>query len=611
MNDANQPDSVDNQKNQFETDKSRFKALSRASCLAIGVDLFLILLKYLLAIMTGSPVLVADALHSGGDLAVSLVVFLSIAAHYWFKDNKWVKKVEGVVALLISFALITGSCQVALRVLRNESAKFILSRGIPLIIAISGISIALLITFAMSRFKRRVGETYASIAFIAEGMHTRSDFLTSFGVWLTLCLGYFGVHIERVMTLLVSLAVLRIGIELLFQALQFLTFIQILRSDVKMLMPLCIRERAHNLRQTVSQFWCTITSLIPQILFVWEDWVFKQRTLLIIGNILLVGLLYIGTGFYTVLPYETGLELLFGKVVEQNPPGWHFHVPKPFGKVVRVDTEVIARVESGFRTRWDFRGKEPEAYLWEYTHVEGRYFRVPEEAIAITGDENLVDVNFVCYYRIINPVQYVFNAENAHEVLRSLFCHEIHAELGRYRLDSLLTSDRGKIQTELLQNMKCVVKNLPLGVKILNVYMREAHPPIEVVSNYRAVASAREKKVEIIHTANTYANEVLPLSRGQAEVEILQANADAAEKIYAAAGSAENFLLKQQTFRQSEAVQRVRLWWKTVENVMKDKIIYILPKNAKRRIYNSQMTPIKEIQGEDNIRFKELEELDR
>ena len=573
------------------SDSTRFKALVKASGLAIGADLFLIALKYALGVLTGSSVLFADALHSGGDLAVSVIVLCSIVVHYGFKDNGWARDIEALVALHIAFLLIISSITVMAGAFSNETARFRLIRGIPLVIAIGGISIALGVIFAMSRFKRQVGEQYASVAFIAEGMHTQSDFLTSAGVWLTLLLGYFNVHLERIMTLFVGLAVFHIGVRLFIRALKAFSMTPAVIERTKRLMPPAVKARLISVRQHIDSLTMDIRSVFSRFPRIREKWVLEQKYRLIVGNSILIGLLYFGTGFYTVLPHQTGLELFLGKVTEQNPPGLHIHAPKPFGDVVWVDTAVTARVESGFRTDWDFQGEEPEAYLWEFTHTEGRYRKVPEEAITITGDETLIDTNFLCYYRIVDPVQYAFNTENAHEILRSLFSREIHAELRHYRLEDLLTSERKHIQAILLEKMQQAVACFPLGVTILNVYMREAHPPVEVVPSYRAVASARENKIELIHTANTYANAILPLSRGQSVAVIAKAEGDAAEQFSTASENTQNFLVKQQIFRQTEAVQRVRLWWNTIEVALKDKALTILPQGTKRRVYSSETLP--------------------
>ncbi|MEA2064518.1 MAG: hypothetical protein U9P14_12515, partial [Gemmatimonadota bacterium] len=115
--------------------------------------------------------------------------------------------------------------------------------------------------------------------------------------------------------------------------------------------------------------------------------------------------------------------------------------------------------------------------------------------------------------------------------------------------------------------------------------------PIEVVPQYRAVASARERMDEIIHNANAYANDLLPRSRGRAEEAILKAGAFADEKILEAGGKAGVFKLKNRNFTRYGAANRERLRWQAVEKAFKGKPIYILPGNAKRRIFTSDIKP--------------------
>jgi membrane protease subunit HflK len=570
--------------------KARFRALANASLVAIGADALLIVLKYVLAVITGSVVLSADALHSGGDLAVSLTVLISIVANYSFRSNVWARKAEGLVALFISLVLIIGSITVLLEVMRNVPQRFMLTPDIPLVVAVLGIGIACGVSFAMFRFKKRVGERHHSIAFTAEGMHTHSDFFTSFGVWLTLLLGFFGVHVERWMTLIIGLIVLRIGIKLLYKALEFFSIPQAVASSLEKTIIAGIGDNVKRAGNSIAAGYGKVRTPVKRIGFLQEGWVYNHRKSLIAINIYIVIFLYFATGYYSVMAYQTGVELLFGRVTEQNFPGVHYHAPKPFGNVILVDTEVAARVESGFRTNWDPEVVEPDIYLWEFTHTQGRYYKVPDEAITITGDENLVDCNFLCYYRIRDPVRYALYNDDSHEILRSLFTHEVRTALGHYHLDSLLSSGRGTVQEELTQTMKDVVEELPLGVEILQVYMQEAHPPIEVVPDYRAVASAREEKDEIVHRANAYANDLLPRSRGQGQAKLLDSQAYATEQNRIAQGKAENFLLRQRYFSNHQAVHEARLWWETVEAVLGHRSIYILPHDAKRRIYTSKET---------------------
>ncbi len=574
-----------------ELDIPRFRALMKASFIAIGVDLFLILFKYVLAKISGSAVLLADALHSGGDLAVSLTVLISIIVNYSFSDSKWAKKAEAFTALLISSLLMAGSLRMIWQFLTDAPGIFLLTPGIPLVIAFAGISVVIGITFKMSLYKKKIGKTYDSIAFSAEGDHTFSDFLTTFGVWITLLLGYFSIHIERAMALGIGFIVFYIGARLFLNALQLFKFKLTFFSRFSFIFPESFFAGIRKLRERIARLYAMVTKK----LYFPVDLLSGKKRQVIWLNIILILLLYAGTGFYKVQPCQTGVELLFGKVVEQNLPGPHYHFPAPFGGVIRVDTGVLARLESGFRTDINFTGVEPEVYLWEYTHKGGKYVKVPEEAMTLTGDENFADVNFLCYYRITDPVTYALNCQDAHETLRSLFTHKIHSTIGHYSLDMLLTSARNKVQEELFFKMKKAVEGLPLGVDIKNVYMQEAHPPLDVIRQYRAVSSARETKDKIIHLANAYANNQLPRSKGEAEAMLLKANAYALEKVLVAKGEAVNFSLKHRSFDQYDVVHKIRLWWETVEKVYKDKTVYILPGKANRRVYTSDIpyTPAK------------------
>jgi membrane protease subunit HflK len=570
--------------NPEESDSQRVKGLIKASFLAMGVDVLLISIKYSLAYLTENAVLLADALHSCADFAVSFVVLLSILVKYTFQGSKRARHAEALVAFLISLLLLFGSYEMFLYVWNNDSSKFILITDIPLIIAFTGISIVLLITLKMSEYKRRIGEKYNSDAFSAEGVHTFSDFLSSMSVWITLLMGYFGIHIERMITFLIGIAVLNIGLRLLYRSL--ITF------GIRFRLLSIIIDKVHTdvikrLRHIKEQSSRVVEKGHLKILLL-PGLIIRQMKSWVCFNIFLILFLYFGTGFYKVLPYQTGLEQLFGKVVEKNPPGLHFHLPKPLGNALLVDTSAMISLESGFRTDMNYKGKEPDMYLWENMHNEGKYSKVPEEALAIAGDENLIDINFICYYLITDPVQYALNIKNAHETLRNLFVYEIHSICGQYSLDDLLSSERSRIQEQLLSRMKYTANNLAMGVDIRKIYLQEAHPPIEVIPQYRNISSAREKKDEIIHQASAYSNDLVPRSRGEAMAMILDSKAYADEELNNAQGETESYMLRQQNFIKYRAIQKVRLWWETTERILKDKVMYILPSKAERRFLKNE-----------------------
>ena len=569
----------------MNSEPERFKALVKASLIAITADLFLIGLKYLLAKITGSAVLFADAWHSGGDFAVSFTVLLSLILNKKFNHNVWARNAEALAALLIAAILLFGSINVIIGAIQSEVRSFLLKPGIPLVFAILGISAACCVSFEMFRFKRRMGEKFKSIAFKAESDHTRADYFTSFGVLLTLILAYFSVHLERMMTLIVGIMVLRIGLKLLLKALKFLNIsAESALTRAKKILPEKIEILVLRVTNRIVDIYNQSKTVIGQLFFIREEWIIHRKKLISVSILVLCTLLYLGTGFYSNLPYQTGIELLFGKVISQTEPGAHYNLPAPFGKIIKVDTDVIARLESGYRTLPNFKGSEPSAYLWEFTHNQGKFIKVPDEAAAITGDENIVDVNMICFYKINDPVIYALNNVDAHELLRNIFVHEIHIILGKCQIDSLLTTGRQNIQDNLLIAMRKRVEEIPLGVEIIKVLMQEAHPPLEVVPAYRAVASARERKDQIIHQAGAYRQDLLPRSRGKAIADVLASEAYSVERISGAQGEAESFLLKQSWFGKFESVQKQRLKWETVENAMQNKTIWVLPADAKKRI---------------------------
>ncbi len=586
-----------NETGGYET--KRFGALINASYIAIGSDILLIFLKIGLAVLTGSIIFKADAYHSGGDLAVSLTVLFSILVKYKFSTKSFAREAEAIVSLLISILLIFGGLKILYDAIYTEADAFLIKQDVSLVLAFIGISIASLIALLIAGFKSKIGKEHDSLAFTAEGVHTFSDFISSFGVWFTLLFGYFGIHIERMMTFIIGLVIFQIGIRLVFKVIKISGFSSKFVNKIK--------------NKPILQF-ALFTRLITKIklfkVFSLNEVFFTKHIKNFLSlTIILILLMYFGLGFYTVLPYQTGVETFFGKVKELNSPGLHYHLPEPFGKVLKVDTGIAARIESGFRTNWNNDIEEPEAYLWEFSHTDGRFIKVIDESLAITGDENIIDANFLCYYRITDPVIYAIHTKNAREILRTILNREINSVLAKYRIDALLTVQRGDIQNELRIRMKEKVTTLKIGVDIDKVFMQEVHPPIDVVPDYRAVASAREKKNEIIHKANGYANDLIPRSRGKGKKSILEAETYKIDKLSFAFGEAKNFLLKEKIFNASSKLQKIRLRWDMIESLLFGKIIYVLPNDSKRRYYLSDKSSVKEVETL-NIKKDEINEED-
>ena len=194
----------------------------------------------------------------------------------------------------------------------------------------------------------------------------------------------------------------------------------------------------------------------------------------------------------------------------------------------------------------------------------------------------------MCYYKISDPVKYSLNTNLSKEILRALFSCEVHALIAGYELDSIITTKRGDVEKELYELLTENVKKLDIGVDIMRVHMQEAHPPVNVVPEYRAVASAREKKSEIIHKANAYANDLIPKSKGLADSLFFEAEGYAIEKVKIAEGESNAFNNQQNRYSRYATVNKERLWWENIEKTFKNKTIYILPSKAEKRVFRTE-----------------------
>lgn len=589
--------------------ETRFRGLLRASAVALAADASLILMLFGLSRLTGSTVLLADALHSTGDFGVSATVLVAVLVGHRFLSRTWGKFAESLLSLAIAGLLVFGAYQLISFVITNPPDRFVQARDPGQVVAFAGVSLALVVTFSMARYKRRIGRELDSPMFEAESVHTYADFLTSLGVWLTLLVGYFGVDVERWMTGIIGLVILHMALDLVRGTLRRL----------QMSWPTSLRRGARALGQRLQQTWerwparlrvvlAAIfwprwprqlwrglrhglansrrrMSLIQPPRYLQQEWVEAHGRAIIIGQVLSILALYVGLGLYTVQPGQRGVELALGRVAGVRPAGLHLHLPPPFGAVDLVDADLVSRLELGFRVDESHAGPEPAAYLWELTHSSGRYTKRADEALTLAGDENLIDTNLLCYYRVTDPVQYQLRTRDPVSVLRAAFAHEVHAAQRERSLDAMLTAERGAFEQELLQRLRRRIDELNVGVEITRVCLLEAHPPIPVVPQYRAVVSAKETQNEIILKAQQYANELLPRTRGQSVAAIMIARADSTDQVATSTAAAERFHLRQQAFADDPTIHRIRMHWEAVEAALAGKPITVLPTGAERRIY--------------------------
>lgn len=276
------------------------------------------------------------------------------------------------------------------------------------------------------------------------------------------------------------------------------------------------------------------------------------------GKFIFLGLivLWLLSGIYIVEPDEVGVVTRFGKYLTTTKPGPHYHLPVPIESVVRPKVTTVRRLEIGFRSYGSTR-----------SFTQGKSRNVPEESLMLTGDENIVDVQFIVQYKIKDPVEYLFNVSNQEKAVQDAAEAAMREIIGKTRIELALTTGKLMIQNQTRELIQTILDSYKLGVNVLAVQLQNVHPPNEVVDAFKDVASAREDKSRFINEAEAYRNDVLPKARGEVAVILNRAEAYKETKIRRAEGDASRFKAVYKEYLKAKDVTIKRLYLETMEKI--------------------------------------------
>lgn len=276
----------------------------------------------------------------------------------------------------------------------------------------------------------------------------------------------------------------------------------------------------------------------------------KTKAIILIVAIVIV-LIYFSTGIYQVDPSQVALVKTFGKYSHTTGPGIHIHAPYPFQTHVIVDVQTIRKQEIGFRT------VRP-----------GQYVQKKEEALILTGDGNIVSVEAVVQFRVNDPVKFVFNVENAEELVKFTTESALREMIARRTVDEILTAERDKVSYEVHQITQQLLNEYDIGVTVINVLLQEVVPPQSVIAAFDDVNNAKQDKERYINEALKYANNLIPSVEGEARKIVLEAEAYAQQKVLQATGETQRFLSILKEYKTAPKVTETRLKIKTLEEVL-------------------------------------------
>lgn len=268
----------------------------------------------------------------------------------------------------------------------------------------------------------------------------------------------------------------------------------------------------------------------------------KKLMLSAIGLLVLIVLL---SGIYSVGPGEQGVIRTFGRETSKTGPGLHYQIPL-VQRVNVVNIENIRRVEVGFR------GKE----------------RVPNEALMITGDENIVEAQMIVQYRVADTSKALFRLKDPEETLRAAAEVALRGKVGQTTIDEVLTTGREKVQDETRAWLQELMNAYQSGLTITEVKLLIVDAPNEVREAFHDVVRAREEKEKLINQAKGYRADVIPRARGEAEQVMREAEGYKEQRVLRARGDTARFDAMLAEYRKAEGVTRERLYLETMERIL-------------------------------------------
>ncbi|MFE1603068.1 FtsH protease activity modulator HflK [Methylobacterium sp. ID0610] len=270
--------------------------------------------------------------------------------------------------------------------------------------------------------------------------------------------------------------------------------------------------------------------------------------------VLIVAALWLLTGFYTVAPNQVGINTVFGRYTGQVGEGLRYNFPYPVGAVVKPNVGQVNSIQVGYRS-----GAGPQ-----------RMRDVPEESLMLTGDDNIVDIDFDVQWRV-NPAkadEFVFNLQNPEGTIKSVSESAMREVVGRRKIQAILTTEQTSVAQEVQEIIQRALDSYGAGVLINVVQLQGVSPPQEVRQAFIDVNAAQQDAERARNEARTYASRVVPQAEGRAAQMIQQAEGYKAQATAEATGQAGRFREVYESYKLAPAVSRERMFLDTMEKVL-------------------------------------------
>lgn len=277
-----------------------------------------------------------------------------------------------------------------------------------------------------------------------------------------------------------------------------------------------------------------------------------------IGVIVLLILWGLFSVFYTVQPEERAVVTRFGKVIHISDPGLNFKLPFGIDRVQRVATERVLKQEFGFRTE-DRQQDDRTRYRSE---------DYPQESLMLSGDLNMIDVEWVVQYRISDPMKYIYAMREPERTLRDVSESVMRRIVGNRIGSEVLTTGRVDISATARDEIQEGMQRYDNGIHIITVELQDVVPPTRVQPAFNEVNEARQERERMINEATKQANQAIPRAEGEANRQIAQAEGYATERVNRARGETARFTAVLAEYRVAPEVTRSRMYLEALHGAL-------------------------------------------
>ena len=271
--------------------------------------------------------------------------------------------------------------------------------------------------------------------------------------------------------------------------------------------------------------------------------------------------LWFASGFYRVQPDEQGIVLRFGAYKYWTPPGLHWHIPWPVEAVERPAVTRINRTEIGFRS-------SASGQLQGGTDTAGR--DILAESLMLTGDENIVDIDFVVFWRIRpnDASKFLFNARRPADLVFGVAESSMREVIGRTPIQPALGPLRAQIESDVMHQTQEILDRYNVGIEVTAVQLQKVDPPAAVVESFRDVQRANTDAERVRNEAESFHNDIVPRARGEAARLIAEAQGVKQATIAEATGQSQRFDAVLAAYQQAKDITLRRMYLDAMQNVL-------------------------------------------